>query len=346
MSTNPAPLKVLYIGGTGIISSACVRRSAAEGMNVYALNRGINAKGRVVPEGVHSLVADVTDDDALLSAIEGLHFDAVVNFLSFDEADSARFTRIFTGRTNQYVHISSASVYRRPILQVPVVESTLLENKFVAYSRDKIDTENVLLAAYREEGFPVTIVRPSHTYDEAHPPLPGDWTVFDRIERGAEIVVPGDGTSLWTVTHADDLAQGLVGLLGNPKAIGEAFHITSNDVYTWDTIYTMIAEALGVEAKLIHVPSEFFTVAAPDWFWSELIVGDLSHSALFDNSKIRSLVPGFFPTRTFHRSVIGMVEWRREHPVEAAGDPAVEGFIDRLAEGYHRSREVFASLAP
>jgi nucleoside-diphosphate-sugar epimerase len=346
MTTQVAPLRVLYIGGTGTISASSVRLSVAQGMDVYVLNRGNNARGRVLPESVTWLTGDITDRESIEAAIGELKFDAVVNFLSFGAEDAARAVEIFRGRTGHYVHISSASIYHKPILQAPIVESTLRHNRFLSYARDKIAAEDILMKAHVDEGFPVTIVRPSHTYDEANPPLAGGWTIFDRIERGAEIVVHGDGTSLWTLTHAADLAEGLVGLLANQRAIGEAFHITSDDVYTWDQIYTLVGEAIGVEAKLLHVPSEFFTVGAPDWFWSELFVGDLAHSAVFDNSKIRRFVPGFAPNRTFIRSVVDLARWRGEHPAEAAAEAGVDAIIDRMAGGYHASRRIFEELAP
>lgn len=346
MTPGSAPLSVLYIGGTGTISASCVRRSVAAGMDVHVVNRGNNQKDRELPPEVTSLVADITDDAAFREALGDRDFDVVVNFLSYGPDDAARMADLFTGRTKQYVYISSESVYRRPLVQWPVVESTLRENRYLAYARDKLAAEDYLMARYAETGFPVTIVRPAHTYDEANPPLPGDWTIVDRLVRGDEIVVHGDGTSLWTLTHADDFAQGLVGLLGNPRVIGEAFHITSEDVYTWDQIYTILADALGVEARLVHVPSEFYPVAAPDWFWSDLIVGDLAHSAVFDNTKLRRHVPDFAPRLTFHRAALGMVQWRAEHPDQTAPDARTDAFIDRLVSGYHQSRAAFAALAP
>jgi nucleoside-diphosphate-sugar epimerase len=343
---DPAPLEVLYIGGTGTISASCVRRSVAAGMRVTVLNRGRNTNQRDLPDDVTWLHADVTDAAGLEAALGDRRFDAVVNFLSYTAEDAERMVGVFTGRTAQYVHISSASVYGKPVLQWPIVESAQLHNRFTAYSRDKLDAERALFRAHAERGFPVTVVRPSHTYDDANPPLPGGWTVVDRIARGAEIVVHGDGTSLWTLTHADDLAQGLVGLLGNPRAIGEAFHITSDDVHTWDGIYTVIAEALGVQVRLVHVPSDLLTVGAPDWFWTELIVGDLAHSAVFDNTKIRRYVPSYAPALTFHRSVRRMLEWRAAHPEQTASDPATEAIMDRLVEGYHAAEKAFAALRP
>ncbi|HZA02969.1 MAG TPA: NAD-dependent epimerase/dehydratase family protein, partial [Propionibacteriaceae bacterium] len=206
--------------------------------------------------------------------------------------------------------------------------------------------ELALQQARTEHGFPVTIVRPSHTYDDANPPLPGGWTAVDRIARGAEIPVHGDGTSLWTLTHAEDFAQGLVGLLGNPRTVGEVFNITGEDVYTWDQIYTIIADALGVRANLVHVASELFPVVAPDWFWSGEVLGDIGHTGLFDTSKIRRFVPGFAPKLTFHRAARRMVQWRADHPGTTGADDTTDAVLDRIVDAYHAAREVFAERAP
>jgi nucleoside-diphosphate-sugar epimerase len=346
MDRDMTDLRVLYIGGTGTISTSCVRLSLECGMRVYGLNRGNNRAARTLPEGVTWLRADVTDEASVLSAIEGLDFDAVVNFLSYDAGDAERSIKTFQGRTKQYVQISSASVYGKPVLQVPIVESTPTHNRFLEYARAKLRAEEVLKRAYRDEGFPVTIVRPSHTYDDANPPLPGGWTVVARIARGAEIPVHGDGTSLWTLTHAEDFAVGLIGLLGNLRAIGESFHITGEDIYTWDQIYTIVADALGADAKLVHVASELFPVVAPDWFWSDLLVGDLGHSAVFDNSKIHRFVPSFAPKLTFHRAVQRMIDWRRDHPDQTREDEATDTVLSRVVEAYHAGRQAFAERAP
>jgi nucleoside-diphosphate-sugar epimerase len=335
---------VLYIGGTGTISASCVRRSVAAGMSVYVLNRGRNVKHRALPDTVTWLQADVSDPDSMRKALGDLEFGAVANFLSYNAADAAQAVELFRGRTDQYLHISTASLYRKPILQWPIVESNLRQNPFVSYSRDKIAAEDELMRACVQSGFPVTIVRPSHTYDEASPPLPGDWTAIGRLARGAEVIVPGDGTSLWTLTHAADFAEGLVGLVGNPRAVGEVFHITSGDVYTWDQIYTIVAGALGVEPRIVHIPSEHILAGAPDWFWSELIIGDLSHSAIFDNSKVRAYVPDFSPRRTFHAAAADMIRWRTEHAEDCRPAAAVDAIMDRLVGGYHSAREVFTAL--
>ncbi|GIF23986.1 nucleoside-diphosphate-sugar epimerase [Actinoplanes tereljensis] len=329
---DSAPLRVLYLGGTGTISASCVRLSAAAGMHVTVLNRGVNERGRELPEGVEKLTADVSETAA---ALGDRSFDAVVNFLSYDAADARRKAEFFAARARQYVHISSASIYSKPIRQVPISESTPTgPNPPLAYATAKWEAEQAL------QGLPVTIVRPSHTYDDANPPLPGGWAMVERIARGEEVPVHGDGTSLWTLTHAEDFAQGLVGLLGNPRAIGETFNITGSDIYTWDQIYTIVAEALGVQAKLVHVASDMFPLVAPEWFWSEEMVGDLGHSAVFDTTKIRTFVPGFAPRLTFHRAVARMVARRADHPVPAGDE--TDAILDRVVAAYHKARAVFA----
>lgn len=346
MDLDRTALRALYIGGTGTISTSCVRLSVECGMRVFGLNRGNNSAARKLPEGVTWLKADVTDEHAVREALGDLEFDAVVNFVSYDAADAERSVEIFRGRTKQYVQVSSASVYGKPVLQVPIVESTPTHNRFLEYARGKLRAEEVLTRASRDEGFPITIVRPAHTYDDANPPLPGGWTVVARIARGAEIPVHGDGTSLWTLTHAEDFAVGLVGLLGNPRAIGETFHITGGDIYTWDQIYTIVGQALGTDARLVHVPSELFPVVAPDWFWSDLMVGDLAHSAVFDNAKIRRFVPSFAPKLTFHRAASRMVQWRESHPGQTGEDEATDAVLSRVVDAYHAGRQAFVQRAP
>jgi nucleoside-diphosphate-sugar epimerase len=315
-------------------------------MQVFVLNRGKNGAARELPDTVTWLTGDVTDDASSGAALGSNKFDVVVNFLSYDSDDARRFVSMFRTRTKQYVHISSASVYGKPVLQTPIVESTPTHNRYLAYARAKLRAEGALLSAYEKEGLPITIIRPSHTYDDANPPLPGGWTVVERIARGAEIPVHGDGTSLWTLTHAEDFAVGLVGLLGNPRAIGETFHITSDDVYTWDQIYTILGEALGVEVRLVHIPSELFPVAAPDWFWSDALVGDLSHSVVFDNSKIRRFVPSFVPRLTFNRAAARMMAWRESHQRQTRADDSTDAVLERMVDAYHKSRQVFADCAP
>lgn len=345
MTLDPAPLKVLFIGGTGTISASSVRLAVASGMDVTVVNRGKTTK-RSLPEAVKWITADVSDQASLRAALGDQEFDAVANFLTFTGEDAKAFVSTFAGRTRHYLHISTASLYGKPVLSWPITESTQVHNRFVSYSRDKIEAEKVFQEAFHSDGFPVTIVRPSHTYDDNNPPLPGDWTVIDRIARGAEIPVHGDGTSLWTLTHAEDLAQGLVGLLANPRAVGETFHITGDDVHTWDQIHRILAEALGVEAHLVHIPSELYPVVAPDWFWSDLMVGDLSHSAVFDTAKIRRFVPSYAPRLTFHRAVRRMLDRRAAHPELTRPDATTDAVLERLVTAYHAGRAAYEELAP
>jgi nucleoside-diphosphate-sugar epimerase len=339
-------MKVLYIGGTGTISASCVAESVRQGMDVSVVNRGRTAARRPLPPQVTPISADIEDAESMREAVGGRDFDCVVNFLSYAAGDAGAAVERFRDHTAQYVHISTAAMYHKPVRRPPFVESTTRHNPFSQYARDKIAAENTLLRAYDEERFPVTIVRPSHTYDDAHPPLPGDWTVVDRIVRGDEIVVPGDGTSLWTLTHAADFAVGLVGLIGNWQAIGETFHITSDDVLTWNEIYETIGHVAGRPARLVHVPSDFLPLAAPDWFWSDLIVGDLQHSVMLDNAKIRRYVPSFAPRVTWSAGVRRLLTWRSGHAAETRPDDRTDAIIDRLVGGYHAAARVFEALAP
>jgi nucleoside-diphosphate-sugar epimerase len=339
-------VKVLFIGGTGTISSACVAESVRQGLEVHVLNRGRTAGRRPLPSGVTVVTGDVQDRESLRRALAGTTYDSVVNFLSYGPDDAATAVDLFADRTGQYIHISSSSVYHKPVRRAPNVESTARHNPYLAYARDKIAAEDVLRSAYAEREFPVTIVRPSHTYDDAQPPLPGDWTAWDRIVRGDEVVVPGDGTSLWTVTHARDLAVGLVGLIGNWQAVGEDFHITSDEVLTWDEIYGIIGRVSGAPARLLHLPSEFLPLVAPDWVWSDLIVGDLQHSAVFDNTKIRRFVPAFRPTTTWSEGARRLRDWRSEHPDATCPDADTDAVLARLVTAHHLARAAITPLAP
>ncbi|GAA0439976.1 hypothetical protein Acor_13320 [Acrocarpospora corrugata] len=338
-------MKVLYIGGTGTISSSCVAESVRQGQDVYVLNRGRTAR-RPLPEGVTPITGDVQDPESVRAALDGTAFDSVVNFLSFGADDTETAVGLLNGRVGQYVHISSASIYHKPVRQWPITESTTRRNPYLAYARDKIAAEDVLHRAYQERDFPVTVVRPSHTYDDANPPLPGDWTAWDRIARGDELVVPGDGTSLWTLTHARDFAVGLAGLIGNWQAIGEDFHITSDEALTWNEIYGIIGRTAGSPARLLHLPSEFLPKVAPDWFWSDLILGDLAHSAVFDNSKIKRFVPAFRPTTTWSEGARRLHEWRAAHPEQTRPDATTDAVLARLVEGHRAAAAALAPLAP
>jgi nucleoside-diphosphate-sugar epimerase len=320
-------LKVLFIGGSGIISSACARLAVASGIDLWVLNRGSSTL-RPLPAGAKVLHANINDRDAVKSVLGDEQFDAVVDFVAFGPDNVRADIEMFTGRTAQYVFISSASAYQTPPARLPVVESTPLRNPFWEYSRNKIAAEDVLVAAYREDGFPMTIVRPSHTYDRTSVPISGGWTALGRIRAGKPIVIHGDGTSLWTLTHHDDFARGFVPLLGNSRAIGEAFHITSDDVLSWNQIAEIFGAALGARPKIVHVTSD--AIASLDARWGASLLGDKAHSMVFDNSKIRSVAPGFRATIPFERGVAEIVEWFDEDPSRQRVDADHDATIDRL----------------
>ncbi|MEN9490760.1 MAG: hypothetical protein RJA63_1209 [Pseudomonadota bacterium] len=298
-------MKVLFIGGTGIISSACSALALSQGIELSLLNRGQSS--RPVPAGAEVIQADIRDPASVTAAIAGRRWDAVVDFISFTPGHVQAALDAFAGKTNQYVFISSASAYRKPSVALPVVESNLLHNPYWAYSRDKIACEDLLSKAFREQGLPITVVRPSHTYDKTLLPMDGGWTVVDRMLKGQEVIVHGDGSSLWTLTHHKDFAVGLLGLLGQTFALGEAFHITGDEWLSWDEIFRIVARAAGVEAKIRHVTSD--TIARFNPEWGAGLLGDKTHSMIFDNSKIRRIVPGFRPTIPFARGAEEIMAW-------------------------------------
>jgi nucleoside-diphosphate-sugar epimerase len=321
-------LRALIIGGNGIISSSVTRLAVHRGFEVTLVNRG-QSDTRPGVDGVRRLTGDATDAGSIAAAIGAEDFDVVVNFRSFLPAQVRADIELFTGRTAQYVYISSASAYQKPVAHLPITESTPLRNPHWQYSRDKIASEDALVAAYREHGFPMTIVRPSHTYDETLIPVEGGWTALDRMRRGLPVVVHGDGTSLWTLTHSRDFAVGFVGLLGNPVAVGDTFQITSDFVYPWDAIYRMLGTALGVEPLLVHVASETIAKAIPAW--GPGLLGDKAHSVVFDNSKLRRVVPDFNPTTTFAQGAREIVAWFDAEPSRRVVDPELDAQLDALA---------------
>ena len=325
--------RVLFIGGSGIISSASTRLAVERGLDLTVLNRG-KGTTRPLPDGVRTLQADIRDPGSVRAALGDQEFDAVVDWVAFTPDHVRTDLDLFTGRTGQYVFISSASAYQTPPGRLPVVESTPLRNPFWQYSRDKIACEDVLVAAYRDTGFPMTIIRPSHTYDRTLVPFDGGWTIVQRMREGKEIVVHGDGTSLWTLTHHADFATGLVPLLGSPRAIGEAFHITSDDVHTWNGIAEALAAAAGTTARIVHVPSDVIAAADPDW--GAGLLGDKAHSMVFDNSKLRSVVPDFRPTIPFEQGAREIVAWFDEDPARQRVDAAMDALMDRLTD-HHRT---------
>ena len=320
--------RLLYIGGTGTISAACVRRSVEAGDDVTVLNRG--SARRRLPDGVRELVADVRDPAAVRAAVGDAEFDVVAEFLAFTPGHVAQDLELFEGRTGQYVFLSSASAYEKPPRGLPVTESTPLRNPFWQYSRDKIACEDLLVDAHGERGLPVTIVRPSHTYDERSIPTIGHWTDIARMRAGKPVVIHGDGTSLWTITHADDFAVAFAGLLGDPRAIGEAFTITGSHAPAWNQIYGWLAEAAGVaEPDFVHVASETIAAFEPDL--GPTLIGDKAHSMLFDNTKVTALVPEFRTTITFDEGARRILAHYDAHPEEQSVDAGQDALFDRIA---------------
>ena len=306
-------MKILFIGGTGNISMACTRQALESGMEVFHLNRGCIKTE--VPDEVQSIHCDINDTELVKSLLKDLTFDVVANFIAFKPEDIKRDFELFSGKTGQYIFISSASAYQKPLQHPVVTESTPLKNPYWDYSRDKIACEDLLNQLYREQNFPMTIIRPSLTYETVIPVAIGSWddyTIVDRMKKGKKVIVHGDGSSLWTITHSRDFALGFVGLAGHQQAIGESFHITSDEILTWDQIYEAVAEAAGVKANLVHINSEFICKVAEslgqDGMWGNLL-GDKAVSVLFDNSKIKRYVPGFKATISFKSGIKETVKW-------------------------------------
>ncbi len=316
--------KVLFIGGTGIISSACTALALEKGLDLYLLNRGKST--RPIPDGAETLNADIRDPQSVRDALGDHQFDAVVDWIAFTPAQIEADIELFRGRTEQFIFISSASVYQTPPASLPITESTLMANPFWGYSRDKIACEERLIRAYRQENFPITIVRPSHTYDRTLLPMTGGWTVIDRMRKGKKVIVHGDGSSLWVMTHHRDFAKGFVGLLGNARALGETFHITSDETLTWNQIYQIFAHAAGTEAKIVPVPS--VNLSAFEGMGGEGLLGDKTHSVIFDNAKIKRFVPDFAATIPLSWGAHEVLAWYGADPARQTVD---EGF-NRLAD--------------
>jgi nucleoside-diphosphate-sugar epimerase len=327
-------MKILFIGGTGNISTACTALAAGRGMDVTLLTRGQHASQ--LASGVKTLIADV-NDSSLIGKLDRESFDAVVDWIAFTPADIERDLKLFRGRTRQFVFISSASAYQKPQTHYLINESTPLANPYWDYSRSKIACEERLMQAYRDESFPVTIVRPSLTYGETLIPLvlnswERSYTAVDRMIRGKQLIVPGDGTSLWVITHNTDFAKGLVGLLGNQQTIGHAFHITSDEVLTWDQIFRTVGDAIGVEPQLVHMPSDFIAACLPDK--KGTLIGDKSVSVVFDNSKIKRFVPDYRATTRFAEGIRLSLAWFNADPARKQIDQKVNATMDKLISLY------------
>ena len=333
-------MKILFIGGTGIISSACADLAIARGHDLFILNRSVSTK-YPFPEGATLLQGDIHADEALLSSLlAGHRFDAVVDYIAFSTHDIERDLRLFRDNTDQFVFISSASAYQKPVKNYLITEETPLENPFWEYSRNKIACENLLMKEYRENGFPVTIIRPSHTYGHSQIPFGyttwrDPWTAIDRMKRGKKLISHGDGTSLWVLTWNADFAKGLVGLLGNEKAIGEAFQITSDEVLSWDQIYLEAYQALGLEPNVIHIPSDF--IARFDEHAVGSLIGDKSNSVVFDNSKIKRFVPDFNCEVSWAEGVRRSLAWFEAHPEFRTVDMEWDALVDTIIENYEKA---------
>ncbi len=324
-------MKVLFIGGTGIISSACSRLAIERGIELYLLNRG-QTTSRPIPQGAKVIQGDIRDPQSARAALGKHSFDVVVDWIAFVTQHIQTDLELFRGRTGQYVFISSASAYQTPPASLPVTESTVLDNPFWLYSRNKIACEEMLVRAYRDEKFPATIVRPSHTYDKTLLPFDGGYTVVDRMRKGKKVIVPGDGTSLWTLTHHKDFAKAFIGLLGQPAAIGDVFHITSDEWLSWNQIFEIVARAAGTEAKMAHIPSELIAAYDPDW--GDGLLGDKAHSMIFDNSKVKRLVPDFRATIPFARGAEEIMSWYDADPARRKVDEKFNQIEDDLIARY------------
>ena len=328
-------MKALFIGGTGTISMAISRKLIAEGHELYLLNRG--NRNAELPEGAISLVADINDEAKVLELIGDQTFDVVADFIAFRPEQVERDHRLFAGRTRQYIFISSAATYSKPVSNYIITEGTTQENVSWEYARNKIACEELLLGYYRSERFPMTIVRPSHTYDERRVPLGveapnGPWPVMSRMLRGKPVLVHGDGTSLWTLTHNSDFAKGFVGLMGNVRAVGEIVQITSDEALTWNDIFKATANALGVEFKPYYVSTKFMEACAYADGMMDGLWGDKSHSVVFDNSKLKRLTPGYQATMTFSEGVRRTVAYMLAHPETQQENPEFDAWCDRVIE--------------
>jgi len=344
-------MKVLFIGGTGVISSACSQLAVERGIDLYLMNRGRTTK-RPVPDAAHLLQADLREPDSMRQALADHSFDVVVNWFAFTPQQIELDLELYRGRTAQYIFISSASVYQTPPSSLPITESTPLSNPYWDYSQAKIACEERLLAAYCEENFPITIVRPAQTYDQTLLPFDEGYTVVDRMRRGKAVIVHGDGTSLWTMTHHRDFAKGFLGLLDNPQAIGQAVHITTDEWLTWNQIYELVGQAAGVEPRLVHVPTDLLVAHYPGLDEVSLqrlhpidrllrrpnllgtLMGDRTHSMLYDNSKIKRLVPEFTATIPFAQGAREMIAWHDADPKRQVVDPQMDRLMDDILDAY------------
>jgi nucleoside-diphosphate-sugar epimerase len=329
-------MRILFIGGTGNISLSCSRQALKQGAELYLLTRG-QSKRATVPNGARLIQADIRQPAEAAKALGDLRFDAVANFIAYDVPDIEADLKLFRGRTRQYVFISTASVYQKPPIHPVITESTPLCNPYWAYSQRKIACEERLQRAYREDGFPITIVRPAHTYDMMIPggSGQGNYGLIQRIRAGTPVIVHGDGSSLWTLTHAEDFAKGFTGLLGLMQAIGHAFHITSDELLTWNQIYRIIGEAAGVEPKLLHIPTDF--IAKMDANLGAGLLGDKAWSHIWDNTKIKQFVPGYCATIPFAQGFRRSLAWFEADPARQLVDEKTWQAHDRIIAAWQKA---------
>lgn len=339
-------MKILIIGGTGTISSAVTRELVVDGHDLWVINRG--NRNAEIPQNVRLITGDINKStDEVVAKLGNEIFDVVCEFICFVPEQVKRDIRIFSGRTKQYVFISSASVYNKPSRQHVVTEGTSLANPYWEYSRNKIACENLLMQEYRENGFPVTIVRPSHTYSERKVPVglhgsKGSWQVIRRMIEGKPVIVHGDGNSLWTMTWNEDFAKGFIGLLGNPQAIGEAFQIMSDESLTWNQIYQCMADALGVEFKPYYVASDYLAAVAPSAYdLKGALLGDKAVTVAFDCTKLKCAVPGFCATTRFEQGVSKAIAYIKEHPELQIEDQEFDNWCDSVIEILENSKRLF-----
>lgn len=333
-------MKILFIGGTGTISMAITNRLAETGHEVFLLNRG--SRTEELPEKIRIIKADINDEEDVKSKLAGISFDSVCDFIGFVPSQLERDFRLFNGKTKQFMYISSASAYHKPARSYIINEGTTLANPYWEYSRNKIACEELLMKYYREENFPITIIRPSHTYDERSVPLGvhgnnGSWQVIKRMLEGKPVIIHGDGTSLWTMTHNSDFAKGFCGLIGNPHAIGEAFQITNDETLTWNQIYECIANILGVKLNAVHISSEFLA-AVSDYDFTGGLIGDKASSVVFDNSKLKKAVPEFKPTVHFEDGVRRTIKNILANPELQKDDPEFDKWCDKVISAIEKTK--------
>lgn len=337
-------MKILLIGGTGTISMAITKLLAERGEELYLLNRG--NRNQQLPENVKVIQADISDEEAAAKKLEGMSFDCVGEFIGFVPEQVERDYRLFKDKTKQYIYISSASAYQKPPTSHIITEETPLENPYWEYSRNKIACENYLFERYRKDGFPVTVVRPSHTYDERSVPLGvhgsgGSWQVVRRIMEGKQVIIHGDGSSLWTITHNSDFAKAYVGLIGNSAAIGQAYQITTDESLSWNRIYKAIADALGVELRPYYVSSEMLAAMGKEYDFTGSLIGDKAQSVIFDNTKVKTAVPGFKAEVGAEDGIKMTVKHIMAHPELQNEDKEFDAWCDKVIETLDKVKEAF-----